>query len=459
MTHAAGRKKDKPDLISMSLMFIAGIFFIFMNGCSNNSDSDAPVQMVKSGDYVAVKISPSSIMVQNGQDAGFDAFDGVPPYTWFLTGGGSLSAAGGSSVVYTAPAPAEHAVLTVTDGNGYSATADIAPAFTPSTLIMEPDIIDSFGEVTAIFNLLGPGGVVPQAGSSVTFTIIQGPANFIDADGADIGDSSTGTSPTDTNGNVFARIRAGDTIDTTNVIIQAASDTDVIVTEKFTIERNLGLISFNPGPESYYPGTLYTVAFPFSGALPPEFLYILPFHVEHTDGSGNPLANQDIELGAYLRSESIISITLGDSSELPYTVLTDDDGLSDFVLYVRVKTPEPTDEFAALNNIGSLVLTGDSIYGVRGSMAIIFRFESFAGEEALIILPSSAKLSEGQEISLNAAGGVPPYTWSCSGGNDHLNSTEGSSVIYTAPAPFTVSEVVTVTDDADDTFSATIWTD
>jgi hypothetical protein len=323
-----------------------------------------------------------------------------------------------------------------------------------ATLELSPETVDSYGEIVAVVNLICSSIYSidqPVAGSTVTFEITQGPASFIDSDGNDIGASTTGSGPTDSGGNAFARIRAGDTADTTNVIVRAVSDTGAVATQSFTIERNLGLIHFYPGPENPYPKSIYTVQYAYTGSLPAEVTYIIPFHLEHTDGNGEPLANEDIVLDTYLPSDSIQSITLGEDTALPATLTTDDDGISDFVLYATVTT----DELAADGNIGSLVLTGTSVYDVRGSIAIVFNVPEESADQPLAVYPSIVWLSDGQPVSIAAVGGVPPYTWSVAGGGT-LSSTTGASIIYTAPTPM-VSSVVTVTDDAGHSDVSLIW--
>ena len=272
-----------------------------------------------------------------------------------------------------------------------------------STLTFSPDTVGAHGETLCVFNLIYERSSEPVSGSMVTFEIIEGPATFIDAMGNELGDTTTGTSPTDSSGNALARIRTQYTAETTYVIVTAVSDTGETATGSFTVKTGLSLIHFYPGLENPYQDSVYTVRYAYEGALPGEVSYIIPFSVEHTDGNGNPLAHTDILLDTYLPSDSILSVTLGESTALPATITTDDDGKSDFVLYVTVST----DTVAASGNIGGMVLTGTSIYDVRGSIAIVFNVQEQAAEKELEIFSTSFLLSGGQQVSFSAGGGVP----------------------------------------------------
>lgn len=326
---------------------------------------------------------------------------------------------------------------------------------------IEPEKIDVNGEVLCVF-LLGSaqntldgvdggfseGGAAqhPVVGSNVTFNIIDGPAYFIDSDGNNAGLSSSGTSPSDTLGQVMVRIRADDTADATNVIVQAVSDTGVTATQSFLVERNLGLIEFK-NPDSY-PGTNYSVSYIYGGAPPGQADYILPFTVEHTDGSGLPLANAQIIIDTYLQSSSINSLTLGDSTALPITLTTDDDGKSSFILYASVDTSQVWAE----GNIGSLVLTGTN-NNVRGSFPLVFNIQRI-GENELSVWPPFAHITDGMQVALHAYGGNAPYTWSLAGYGT-ISETTGASITYTAATPAGPA-VITLMDDAGDSVDTQI---
>lgn len=330
---------------------------------------------------------------------------------------------------------------------------------------IEPGEVDVNGEVLCVFSLgsvhvtlegsdggFSENGIAqhPVVGSNITFTIIEGPAYFIDSDGNNSGLTSMGTGPTDISGQVLARIRAGDTPDSTNVIVRAVSDTTATATQSFLIERNSGLIEFTM--PSVYAGTQYSVSYEYGGATPGQADYILPFTVEHTDGNGEPLANAEIVLDTYLQSSSINSFTLGESTALPLTLLTDDDGKSSFILYASVDTANVWAE----GNIGSLVLTGTNGSGVRGSFPLIFNMHR-VGENELSVWPPFAHVTDGLPVPIHAYGGDAPYTWSLAGSGT-INETTGASITYTASTPAGPA-VITLMDDAGESvdINITVW--
>lgn len=72
-----------------------------------------------------LSVSPTSASLSPSESQTFSASGGKSPYTWRVSGGGTINRSGGASVVYTAPASGGSATVTVSDGAGHSAVADI----------------------------------------------------------------------------------------------------------------------------------------------------------------------------------------------------------------------------------------------------------------------------------------------------------------------------------------------
>ena len=410
---------------------------------------------------------PSGLDNFEAGEAGYAAFvaeGGTVPYEWRVSYSSGLvaeefsfaSSNAAATLTYDGGDTGSGSIIVTVEDNAGTEVSKIIAVVGPgymAALEMDPETVDVGGEVVCVFHLAYKSNLGPVTDSDVTFEIVQGPAVFVDADGSDLGTTTNGAGPTDANGCALARIRAGDVEATTSVVVTAMTDTGAAATGSFTIERNLGSIEFFPGPEHAYTGSVYSVTYPYEGGVPAEADYIIPFSVAHTDGNGNPLANEEIVLDLYLKSDSIRSITLGDADglSLPETLTTDDDGRSDFVLYVTVGT----EALAAYDNIGSLVLTGETANGVRGSTAIVFRITESIPDEPLRIHPFSVWLVDGQPAAFSATGGSSPYLWTLSGGGS-LSAYEGEGVVYTAPIP-AVNAMVTVTDASGNSDSAFIW--
>ena len=420
----------------------------------------APLELNLDLDY-----SSSDVDSFTAGEAGYTAFEaegGIKPYKWSVSYSTGLpfelfifsSSNAAATLNYNGGVTGSGSItVTVKDSAG-AEVSKIIPVVGPgyeAILEMNPETVDVGGEVVCLFSLAYKGTSGPVFDSGVTFEIVQGPALFVDADGNDLGASTNGAGPTDANGCTMARIRAGDIEETTTVIVNATSDIGATATGSFTIERNLGSIEFYPGPENAYPGSVYSIAYPYEGDIPEAADYIIPFSVAHTDGNGNPLANEEIVLDLYLMSDSIRSITLGEDLDLPRNLITDDDGRSDFVLYATVGT----EYRVAYDNIGSLVLTGETNNGIRGSTAIVFGLLESTVDQTLKVYPSSAYLAAGQPTAFGVTGGVAPFSWTLTGGGT-LNAYEGQGVVYTASTP-AVDATLTVTDAAGSSALAIIY--
>lgn len=394
----------------------------------------------------AITIAASATQLTSGvsNSVSFTASGGTGAYRWSISHGASLTASHFSMtssndaalLVYDGTAtPAGTIVLSVTDGDGHSASAVVGVVTTSTsqsaTLEIVPDEVDVGGEVICRYRLV-TGDESPVAGSAVVFQILQGPAYFIDTDGDNIGTRTDG-GVTDATGTAFARVRAGESEDATHVVVKAVSGSGVVATQSFTVNRDLGTILFeSEGPPiwehrgDFEAGTIY---------------WALPVVMTHTDGSGKPLANEAVTIEAYLPTTSIASVSLGDALFLPATVMTDDDGKSEFVLEVAVTHGFIAEDTGPVS-IGSLVLTGETTRNVRGSLAMIFEVQTIAVADVLSISPESLDVRDGQVAGFSSSGGAKPYAWTLSGAGELVGATDGASVVYRASTPAASATII-----------------
>lgn len=85
----------------------------------------AAVSATTSTPSSTLSVSPSSASLARSATRTFTASGGTSPYTWHVSGSGTINRTGGSSVVYTAGSASGSATLTLSDAAGHSATADI----------------------------------------------------------------------------------------------------------------------------------------------------------------------------------------------------------------------------------------------------------------------------------------------------------------------------------------------
>lgn len=415
---------------------------------------------VESGGSAApVKVSPSAARLTPGiaESLSFDATGGSGVYQWRAAYNGGLRPGDFSLVAGNAAALLQYngadtgtggsIVLTATDSNGTPGGAVIALNASERTARLEitPDETDVGGEVVCRFQLTAADGA-PVSGASARFFILHGPAHFIDARGDSIGDSTGGGDLTDAAGFAYARIRADESEDLTNVLVEGVSSAGVSATASFSIRRDLGVILLDAeGP----------LVWEHRGDLDPGTIYwSLPITLTHTDGSGKPLANEAVTIDAYLPSASISQMHLGDSLPLPAILTTDDDGKSEFILETAVThgfIPENTGPVV----IGNLVLIGESTRKVRGSLALIFKTHTVAVKDPLTITPDDLEVTDGQVAGFSVKGGVAPYAWRLSGAGILEDPVDEASVVYRAASP-AASAVVIVSDANGDSVSANI---
>lgn len=133
-------------------------------------------------------VSPSSATLARSATHTFTASGGTSPYTWSVSGGGTINRTTGSSVVYTAPATGGSAILTVSDDAGHSAVADIdiesastnsinitsTLSVSPTSASLSPSESQTFsasgGKSPYTWRVSGGGSINRSTGSSVVYT-------------------------------------------------------------------------------------------------------------------------------------------------------------------------------------------------------------------------------------------------------------------------------------------------
>lgn len=113
----------------------------------------------------------------------------------------------------------------------------------------------------------------------------------------------------------------------------------------------------------------------------------------------------------------------------------------------------PGDGGQAIYTANAVAENSVIVYDAQGHSAIAYINSS--ATNALTISPTSVTLTNNAAVAVFAAGnGRPPYNWSVLNGNGVLNTTAGTSIIYTRSA--VGDNAVTVTDAAGSTASAVI---
>ncbi|MBI4772768.1 MAG: hypothetical protein HY788_01070 [Deltaproteobacteria bacterium] len=315
----------------------------------------------------------SSFTVGNAGQINFEASGGTQPYVWTFDIGtvtfGDITFASADAVatlLYNGDPATDTGVMTVTvtDTFGARSSALIAMILTPQTsaftgaLQLSPTDVGVGGEVVAQFTLENQDGD-PAPGQTIIFQL----PNAAAAAGTQYVAPTTGTTitaDTDSNGNAIAVIQAGDTADTTTMLVRAVFGV-IDITETFEINKAQGLVEFSGDSEV----TVTVAAGAYgNGAL----VFVIAMTVTAEDGNGNPLASMPLTLDSDPDFEA--GVTSFDPT-LPFALTTDDDGEAEFILRVAVQG------FSVATNetisVASLVLVGTTTDppDFRGSKALI----------------------------------------------------------------------------------------
>jgi len=315
----------------------------------------------------------SAFTIGNAGQLNFTASGGVAPYSWIFDRGtvtmGDVtftSADAVATLLYNGDPATNTGVMTVTvtDAVGGRASALVAMVSVPQTstltaaLQLSPTEVGVGGEVVAQFTLENQDGD-PVPGQTIIFQL----PNSAAAAGTQYVAPTTGTTitvDTDANGNAIAVIRAGDTVDTTTMLVRAVFGA-IDITDTFEINKSQGLVEFSGDSEVTVSITAGAYG---NGAL--EFVIAMTVSAE--DGNGNPLASMPLTLDSDLDFEAGV---VGFVPPLPFDLTTDDDGEAEFILRVAVQG------FTVAANetisVASLVLIGTTTDppDLRGSKALI----------------------------------------------------------------------------------------
>lgn len=241
---------------------------------------------------------------------------------------------------------------------------------------------------------------VAVSGVPVTFSIkapTNGPATI---------EAGLTTVTTDSNGIAVTRITTGNTLVTTNVIVQGTgtiNDQTATATTTFQIVRGSGIIKIGTD------GLLD----PLSSTVDPNLVsgerYLQQIIFKVTDSNSNPRVGVPVTLSLY--SQTGASTVIIDYLKTPITepnqqtVTTDSSGLGIFNVSVTVAAPPP-----GLTNWDSIVykaVTNDAIpiiAYVGGAYSVTSKLPP------LVITPAVASFGTATDISFIVSGGIKPYS-------------------------------------------------
>jgi hypothetical protein len=392
------------------------------------TDSDSPPvtadAAVTISAPVSLSISPSSIVLDTGNNVDFEAFGGVTPYTFTIeSGGGSIDSGTG---LFTAPGSADTVTVRVTDSDTPPATDDaVVTVNAPDPLAITPSSISVFPYYVVDFD--ANGGVAPYS-----YSVIAGGGSVNAATGLYSAPGSAGSAT--------VRVTDSDTPPST-------SDATVSIYDLFTIV-----------PTAKTLGTGNSFTFSATGGKTPY-----TFSIESGGGTINATS------GLYTAPGSPDAVTVR---------ATDDLGnISDAAVTVVNPQPlliDPTSKTLLINNTFTFTATGgqepytyslvppvfgsidsgtgeytapataatDTVRVTDDLSATSDATVTVVGMGALAISPSTISLYTNNSVDFNATGGVAPYTFSVFAGGGSVNAISG---LYTAPGS-AGSATVRVTD-------------
>ncbi|MDM8536394.1 hypothetical protein QUF70_06540, partial [Desulfobacterales bacterium HSG17] len=410
------------------------------------NSSESSIQLAADGEKFSIGIPKIILFTTSG---GTDNYEWRISYSSKLeTNSFSFSASGGSgTLIYDGGNTGTGEIIVAVkdeDNNISEKTIIVSGGDINGVLEIQPETVGIGGKTLCIFNLNYLENALPIPGSNIVFRIEQGAAEFISSAGKKIG--TFVEAETDLDGKAYIRIKIDNVEDNieenTNVIVSAFSDTGVSATKTFSIDRSHGIIEFSGNGN---------IAWNHNGLmLIGERSWLLNLQLRYTDKDGNPLHHKEVVIDTYLETNSIQDVSFG-KEPLSTPIITDDNGIADFVLKVSLFYDRVEEH--GIVRIGSLVLTGTGDNGTMGSFAIAF--DSFTLFSSLSIEPVSKIVSAGQTIGLNANGGTSPYKWLVNGEENTADIVDEKSFLYTTPDP-AVSAIITVVDAAGSSVSANI---
>ena len=374
-----------------------------------------------------LEISPVTAKIITLTTASFSGTGGLFPYSYSVTGGGTINPATG---LFTAPAIAGSSMVTVTDGAGQTATSNIT-VVTPLTLIAAKlnQVVNTNQTVSA------SGGLTPYV-----YSVKTGLGNI---------NSSTGVFTSGTNGGTIV-LKVTDnsgqsaevSINVISVLAISPVTVKVINSNTYSFSGSGGLLPYSfsvAGGGTISSSTGLFTAPVVAGASV----------VTVTDGSGQT-ATSNITVVTPL---TLIAAKLNQIISTTQTS-TASGGLSPFVYLVKTglgNINSSTGLFTASATAGTVVLkvTDNSGQSAEVSVNVV---------PVLTISPTSASLIVAGTTNFSGVGGLAPYTYSILTGTGSVNSTSGSFIAPNTAGSTTVrvADALNQTADAVVTVSANI---
>jgi plastocyanin len=373
-------------------------------------------------------ISPYQPELTAGMSFTFVAEGGTPPYTFSRTGNGSINSSTGRYTAAVTPTPPT-ATVTVTDHE--NKTASTLVTILPSQLWVVPaEVVDLPANTSITFN--GQGGTPPYT--------------YLKTGGVGSIDSSTGVYISAIGGT--AQIKVTDTGGqnvTTNVEVNPPEVPLAISPSSAVIETNVDL-QFNASGGS--GGYSYQVVPGGKGTITGGGLY----------SSGGSAGTATVRVTDSLSHTADAAVTVNDPPP-PLTITPTSATVVPLTTQAFTAAGGTPPYTFSLVGDGSIAPTGNprtyTAPGTAGSATLTVTDSRARTASAPItvtavlgITPSSTSIEVLGTVMLVATGGTPPYTsWTAAGGGSVPPSSDGPTVIYTAPSSPVVA-TVTVWDNA-----------
>jgi plastocyanin len=383
-----------------------------------------------------LEISPSSVTIHPGDTLPFSGFGGVPPYSYSLATpiGGTGEGVSGSD--YTAPSDTiGTATVRITDNEG--TTADAAVTVSAYTgLGISPSSISLDLSDTITFS--GAGGVSPYTFSLTT---------PVGGTGENLA-GQTYTAPSDATGTGTVRIT--DNVGTTADASITVTAGPALTIHPSSITLTLGdTIDFSAS--GGVPGYTYTLQIAAGGTgeslvggtytAPSDTTGSATVRVTDNDGTTRDATITITESSALAISPTSVTLNLGDS-----ILATASGGVPPYTFTLQTPIGGTGENLAGQTYTAPSDAVGNATVRVQDNIGSVQDMTiTVTPAASLAISPSSHSMSLGENITLTASGGVPPYTFSAPAliGGSGENLTGAS---YQAPFDTAGSATVRVTD-------------
>ncbi|MBI3089963.1 MAG: hypothetical protein HYY96_04795 [Candidatus Tectomicrobia bacterium] len=386
---------------------------------------------------VRFDISPASAQLGLGEEARFNAIGGTPPYSWSVGGGGVVDPTSTSTsqetVTYFAPSNSRVDMLTAIDARGNIATAEIIVGTALSLTPTSANVgfggqvrFEAVGGVAPLNWRATQGTFDTNTGRAVNFTAPAQAGSFqvTVSDGANhsaTADITVANFPVVTPQRVFGRAGSSHTF------------TALGGTPPYTWSANAGPLGTTSGPSTTWTapavGGEYTITLTDAQGLsvPATAFIDLPLRITPENAAVN----------------TNTQVTLAASGGIPPFNWTASAGDFDSTTGGSVTYTSP-------NTFGTETVTVRDSADTSASATINV-------VAPLRITPEFASVARNGTQRFNAVGGRAPYSWSVEAGD--LSSTEGQSVVYTAPSIGDQDFLVTLTDNTGQQVTATVAVD